>query len=98
MVDSGDGVAVALTRGTGGWDQVEDTSNPFQLPYLGPVLYPCPFVPGGENHGHGSPDVTVGEAVVGTLVGERSPACCVHAFRQPVVSFAGVSGRLGCFQ
>lgn len=62
-------VAVVLDRGTVGWDPAEDILNLFQLRYLYPVLYPCPFVPGGDSPAPGSPGVAEGEAVSGVPVG-----------------------------
>ena len=68
-VGSRSAVAVVPGRGIVGWDPAVDTLNPGRLPYLGPVLYPCPFVPGGGSRVRGSPDVVEEEEVAGTLVG-----------------------------
>jgi len=95
MAGSRSAATVALGHGTVGWDPAEDTLNPFQLPYPGPVLYPCSSVPGGGGHVRGIPDAVEGEVAVDTLVGWRSlwPVCCARAFRQPAVSFFGSSGN-----
>jgi len=72
MAGSKNAAGVALGRGTIGLDPAEDTLNPFQLPYPypGPVLYPCPSVPGGGGgHVRGIPDAVEGEVVVDTQVG-----------------------------
>lgn len=69
MSGSRSAAEVALGHGTVDWGPAEDTLNLFQLPYPGPVLYPCPSVPGDGGHVRGSPDVGEGEVVVGTLAG-----------------------------
>ena len=69
MAGSRSVVTVALGHGTVGWDPTGDTLNPFQLPYPGPVLYPCSSVPGGGSHARGTPDVEEVEVVVDTPVG-----------------------------
>ena len=61
--------AAVLGHGTVGWDLGEGTSNPFQLRYLDPVLYPCPFAPGGGSPAPGSPGVVEEEEVPGAPVG-----------------------------
>ena len=68
MADSRSAGAAVPDRGTVGWDLVEDTLNLFQVPYPGPVLYPCLSVPGGDSPVGGSPGVAE-EALAGILVG-----------------------------
>ena len=68
MAGSRNAVEVALGHDTVGWGPAEDTLNLFQLPYPGPVLYPCPSVPGGGPV-RGSPDVEEVVVVVGTPAG-----------------------------
>ena len=67
--DSRNAAVVVLDRGTVDWDLAEDTLNLFQLRYLDPVLYPCPFAPGGDSPAPGSPGVGEGVVVAGAPVG-----------------------------